>query len=64
MKQALIDLINAIPDGVSVWYANDRVSYFKALLGFAVDSVPSQTNDADWWPDDLTEAMNNARKIL
>ena len=27
-------------------------------------AVPGQTNDKDWWPDELTEAMGKAFKII
>jgi hypothetical protein len=28
------------------------------------EAVPKQTNDADWWPDELTKAMGQAALIL
>ena len=34
-----------------------------ALVGL-MDAVPTQTNDRDWWPDELTRAMAAARKAL
>lgn len=27
-------------------------------------AVPSQDDDHDWWPDELTEAMGNAFKLI
>jgi len=27
-------------------------------------AVPGQTNDKDWWPDELTTAMEQAFKII
>lgn len=35
-----------------------------AALEGLMEAVPTQTNDRDWWPDELTRAMAAARKAL
>lgn len=35
-----------------------------AALEGLMEAVPAQTNDRDWWPDELTRAMAAARKAL
>ena len=40
--------------------APDLVETLQELL----DSIPSQTNDKDWWPDELTRAVDNAKALL
>lgn len=29
-----------------------------------IDAIPNQTNDQDWWPDELTMAVNDAKSII
>jgi hypothetical protein len=29
-----------------------------------LDAIPKQTNDADWWPDELSVAVKNARAVI
>ena len=29
-----------------------------------IEAVPNQSNDRDWWPDELTHAMREAKAIL
>lgn len=43
-----------------------RVNLHEELitaLDWLIDAVPSQDNDHDWWPDELTIAMKNAKLI-
>lgn len=41
-----------------------RQEELETALSNLVDSIPSQKEDQDWWPDELTKAMEEARKIL
>lgn len=29
-----------------------------------VEAIPGQTNDRDWWPDELTKAVAQAKSLL
>ena len=37
---------------------------YKSALENLFYAVPSQTDDKDWWPDELTKAMQEAKNIL
>lgn len=39
-------------------------SAIKSALYDLYESVPKQTNDADWWDDDLRKAMDNAKILI
>lgn len=43
-----------------------RNNYYKLIeaLGNVIDTIPEQTNDADWWPDELTRSVTKAEKLL
>lgn len=43
---------------------HERERVLVEALGKLVDSIPGQTNDADWWPDELTYAEENAQQTL
>lgn len=44
-------------------YEVENTSYREALE-LLYDAVPKQTEDADWWPDELTRAMKTAEIVL
>ena len=44
--------------------AEQRVEALEQALEALADAGPKQTNDCDWWQDDLTEAMRVARAFL
>jgi len=57
-KGDVYELLDALAD------AEQRVEALEQALEALADAVPKQTNDCDWWQDDLTEAMRVARALL
>ena len=45
------------PQPTDIEKAND-------IIENLLDAIPKQTNDADWWEDDLTNAVHNAKTWL
>lgn len=43
---------------------SDAVEKLKDALQNLIDAVPKQTDDADWWDDDLTDAVREAKELL
>ena len=40
------------------------IALLREALENLVEAVPNQNNDRNWWPDELTHAMRQARKVL
>lgn len=40
------------------------IEQYKTALEDLIEAIPGQTNDKDWWPDSLTDAVNEANKLL
>jgi hypothetical protein len=41
-----------------------RIALLEGLLEDLLEAIPKQTNDADWWPDELTKAVSEAKSVL
>lgn len=40
------------------------IEEYEIIIANLIEAIPSQTNDKDWWPDSLTDAVNEANKLL
>lgn len=40
------------------------IEEYENVIANLIEAIPSQTNDNDWWPDSLTDAVNEANKLL
>lgn len=50
---------------IAGWKANDaNIEQYKTALEDLIEAIPGQTDDKDWWPDDLRTAVKNAEKLL
>lgn len=43
---------------------NEMVQPLLGALENLIDAIPKQTEDADWWEDDLIKAVNIATKAI
>lgn len=41
-----------------------HIETLEEALQQLLDAIPPQTNDCDWWGDDLTGAIKNAEELL
>src|SRR5207237_711342 len=41
-----------------------KESEIREALADLVDAIPGQSNDRDWWPDQLTHAVRKANALL
>jgi hypothetical protein len=69
-KAAIMEALNDKPHlKVLVAGSIDQIVIYstgelKHALSKLYHAVPSQSNDTDWWPDELTEAMGIAEKLI
>lgn len=40
------------------------IEEYKTSIENLIEAIPGQTDDKDWWPDNLTDAVNEANKLL
>lgn len=43
--------------------ASGRQEFIDALENL-LEAIPRQTSDADWWPDELTKAVFEAKRVI
>ena len=50
--------------GIEITAQRLQIAVLTEALEDLLEAIPKQTNDCDWWPDELTKAVKQAKAVI